>query len=220
MNKLLIFIIALLFLTGCVDMQKKATDQKVKVELQNYYKARDEIIAECNELDKNPKINPIRGKIIGYDEKGISKRTRYSLIEDIVTEPEKEALLIQADNWDVCSLKRTELERKYFPMLLPAYVEYNKRELSAFSELYHGRISYGEYNRLYYQSGQLSYNRRKELHEEYMSLPIPEQTNRIQANQLLFQAGMILSRPAPQLQRNTTHTQCSWMGNFLNCTSR
>lgn len=196
-------VISLLTLTGCANMQAQQEEKQ--------------IFAECQEKWKASKFDALRGKISAFEK---NTSTRYVLIEDKVAESEKELLLKYADLKDECATRGFDFALKYIPWVLPAGAESRQRGLISFSELYNGRISYGEYNRLGAQSNALYLERAQKLQAEYARLAIAAQRNQIQASQNLLQATQQLSTPTPQLQNNITYTNCQWFGRQIQCTSR
>lgn len=194
--------ISVLVLTGCANMQAQQEEKQ--------------IFAECQEKWKAPKFDVLRGKLSAFEK---NTSTRYILVEDKVAESEKELLLKYADLKDECATRGFDFALKYIPWVLPALAESRERGLISFSELYNGRVSYGEFNRLGAQSYVLYLERWQKLQAEYARLGIAAQRNQIQASQNLLQAAQLLSTPAPQLQNNVVHTNCHWFGRQIQCTS-
>jgi hypothetical protein len=175
-----------------------------------------QILSECQKKWQAPRFDGIRSKVSAF-EKNIS--TRYVLIEDKASDSEKVLLLQYADLRDECANKAFDFGMKYVPWTLPALADSRERGLIAFSELYNGRISYGEYNSLGAQSKAMYLEDWQKLQSEYARLSIAAQKNQLQVNLNHLQAARQLSTPQPQLQKSITNTNCRWHGQNMQCTS-
>ena len=202
MKILIGIMVTALVISGCATMQAQQEEKQM--------------FAECKEKWKHHKFDTIRGKISAFEK---NTSTRYTLIQDKVADSEKELLLDYSDLKDECANKAFDFYLKYIPWILPALAESRERSLVSFSELYNGRISYGEYNRLGAQSNALYLERWQRLQAEYARLSIAAQRNQIQASQNLFLAAQQLSTPPPKLQSNIAHTNCQWIGRQIQCMS-
>jgi len=194
-----------IFLAGCANMQNQAIKNSLE---------------ECKAKWAAPKFDSIRTKVSAFEK---HTSTRYFLVDHYVADSEKELLLQYADLKDECANTAFDYALESMPWVLPALAAQQNRNLISFSELYYGRITYAEFNRLNSQSYSMYLDQMQKLHEEYMRLDIAARQNQIQAGQALFQAAKQFSTPQaqlPKLQGNTMYTNCQWLGQQMQCNTR
>lgn len=180
-------------------------------------KKENQLVEDCKALKASPTLDPLRSKLpIGIN----PVPTRFVLIEDKVSQADKSTLLKYADITDSCAQMAFDYMLETQQMwLMPPFTKMRERSLTAFSELYGGRISYGEFNRLSAQSQAMYYEQWQELRVQQARLGLAAQSNQLQASRNLLFTAQQLSAPQPQLQRGMTHTNCQWFGQQMRCTS-
>lgn len=211
MERLLIALLIVSSVTACAQTKEKEGE-----EAEEGLQAKKQVIKDCRERWQNPKFDAIRGKISAFEN---NIPTRYTTVEDTASEDEREILLEYADLRDSCQNEMLEAVEEYYGWSLPGYYEYLLRFRTAFAELYAGKISYGEYNKLAQQSRALAKDRYDKLAMEYNRLPVAAQRNEIEAQKNRLELYRQFEAPVSRLQGNLTHTNCHWIGEQISCTS-
>lgn len=199
MKILALLVIVVLSLANCTTLQQQE-------------KA---IVLDCQEKWGNPKFDELRKKVFWMEKSGA---TRYILIGEKVSPTEKNLLLDYADLKEECLTTLVNFILKHSPMVVPAIYEARERSIISFIDLYHGRISYGEYNRLGMQSQSTYMARWQKLSTEWNLLSLAAQRNQLQASQNLIQAAQLIA-PQPQFQPNVGYSNCQWYGQQIQCVS-
>jgi hypothetical protein len=158
---------ALIFvLAGCAQLQAERQRERQEQERQDFDAVRAELRSA---IAGNPKIDPIRSKISLHDSRAATLQMLASS-EYLANENEKAAL----EEWQALVNaglpKFRGLLQRYSPWVSPLYESLRADGLTLVSDLYAGKITYGQYNRqrleTFVKFQQAVDERRRELQRE------------------------------------------------------
>ena len=216
-TRLVSVLLAVGFLSGCANLQAMANAQRAETA-----KAEEkQVETECRATFEDPRLDPIRNKY-PFVPRDIS--ARHLANQHVPTAEERDALLNYADLKMLCTNKYMGVYQTYWPYVVPEYIDAVQRSNLTLSYLINGNITYGVANKLQQENLSKTTQKVAEIERKLNMMATAQREaeldRQVQRSRTLMEAGtklLIHSQPPPS---RTTFTNCHWLGNSLNCTTR